>query len=148
MMNSVRLGAPKRHGLGWAGAGVQAVLVLVNLQVLVWVALRSNRAADAGGAAAQPGTQRAALTGHVERAAGWGADEAFSGVLDAEELPIEVWARAQANASSAAVAAVRALLSDGERLELREMCGRTLYHGLQNVVVSHQTGLWTFFATG
>lgn len=113
-------------------------LLVVNLQILAWVLLRSGRTTSS----LPVSGERAALTGHTEFGIG------DSTTLDSgEELPIEVWARGSPGKTSD-VAAVQALLSDEERRGLRELCGRTLYHGLQNVVVSHQTGQWSFFATG
>ena len=131
----------RRSASPWWSGGVQVVLLVLNLQVLAWVILRSGRGAGSRGMP-QPEGGRAALTGHVEKA------EPLAERGDFEGLPIEVWARAPANASSPEVAAVRALLSAEDLGALRALCGRTLYHGLQNVVVSHETGLRSFFATG
>jgi hypothetical protein len=60
-------------------------------------------------------------------------------------LPIEVWAQSQPNPDAAAV---RALLNQTDLIHLEELCGRTLYHGLENVVVAHDNGQRAFFATG
>ncbi|PSC74838.1 glycosyl hydrolase [Micractinium conductrix] len=62
-------------------------------------------------------------------------------------LPIEVYARGPSQ-DQAATERVAALLSGNERKQLRELCGRTLYHSLQTGWVSHETGAWTFVATG
>lgn len=62
-------------------------------------------------------------------------------------LPIEVYARG-INTDASATAGVAALLSDEEKKELRALCGRTLYHSYATGWVTHETGLWTFVATG
>ncbi len=58
------------------------------------------------------------------------------------DLPIEIWA-SQPHSN---VADVRAALNSTEIEKLQQLCGRTLYHGLQNVVVAHENR--AFFATG
>lgn len=62
-------------------------------------------------------------------------------------LPMEVYAR-RPSEDKEAIARVAALLSEDEKKQLRELCGRTLYHSLQTGWVSHETGAWTFVATG
>jgi hypothetical protein len=62
------------------------------------------------------------------------------------DLPIEIWAQSQPHPEEAAD--VRALLNNTELTNLKELCGRALYHGLQNVVVAHDNGQRSFFATG
>jgi hypothetical protein len=62
-------------------------------------------------------------------------------------LPREVYSLG-VSTDQQATEAVASLLSEGERRELRELCGRTLYHSLQTGWVSHETGAWTFVATG
>lgn len=62
-------------------------------------------------------------------------------------LPMEVYARGPSQ-DKEAIARVASLLSDDEKKQLRELCGRTLYHSLQTGWVSHETGAWTFVATG
>lgn len=62
-------------------------------------------------------------------------------------LPIEVYARGISD-DQAAIDKVATLLNDKEKKELRELCGRTLYHSLQTGWVTHETGAWTFVATG
>lgn len=62
-------------------------------------------------------------------------------------LPVEVYARG-VNTDSTATASVAALLTDQEKKELRALCGRTLYHSYATGWVTHETGLWTFVATG
>lgn len=61
------------------------------------------------------------------------------------DLPIEIWAQSQPHPEAADV---RASLSNTELTNLKNLCGRTLYHGLQNVVVAHDNGQSSFFATG
>jgi hypothetical protein len=61
------------------------------------------------------------------------------------DLPIEIWAQSQPHQE---VADVRTSLNKTELGNLEELCGRTLYHGLQNVVVAHDNGQRSFFATG
>jgi hypothetical protein len=140
----MRYPPPARQRGGTALASrMQVGLLIVNVMVLAWVVLRGGGSAQPApsaqpATAAAAGSGRGALTGHAEPLERNAADEA---------LPIEIWARGLPE-DSAAVEAVRGLLSDEERQALREMCGRTLYHGLQNVVVSHETGTWSFFATG
>lgn len=60
---------------------------------------------------------------------------------------MEVYARAPSKDADA-TAKVAALLSDQEKKQLRQLCGRTLYHSLQTGWVSHEAGAWTFVATG
>lgn len=60
---------------------------------------------------------------------------------------MEVYARG-ANQQSSATASVAALLTDDEKKELRALCGRTLYHSYATGWVTHETGSWTFVATG
>ena len=66
--------------------------------------------------------------------------------------PPEIWARGGdwkvGHESMEMVKAVRQLMSESELENLLGLCGRTMYHGLKNVVVSHNVGTWTFFATG
>jgi hypothetical protein len=45
-------------------------------------------------------------------------------------LPIEVYARGPSK-DAKAIERVTALLKEDERRELKELCGRTLYHSLQ-----------------
>ena len=62
------------------------------------------------------------------------------------DLPIEIWAQSRPQPSGSAD--VRSKLNNTELANLEQLCGRTLYHGLQNVVVSHDNGQRSFFATG
>lgn len=60
---------------------------------------------------------------------------------------MEVYARG-INTDSTVTASVAALMTDQEKKELRALCGRTLYHSYATGWVTHETGLWTFVATG
>lgn len=62
-----------------------------------------------------------------------------------KDLPVEIWAPGDLHPASAAV---NATLDPKKRQELEQLCSRTLYHGLENIVVSHEMGHRTFFATG
>ena len=66
--------------------------------------------------------------------------------------PPEIWARSGDwkvdHETMEIVQAVRELMSKRELENLQALCGRTMYHGLKNVVVSHNVGTWTFFSTG
>ncbi|KAL4449424.1 hypothetical protein ABPG77_007068 [Micractinium sp. CCAP 211/92] len=84
-----------------------------------------------------PATQR-----HQSDVGGWRQKPALPA-----GLPMEVYARGPSQDRDA-IARVAALLSDDEKKQLRELCGRTLYHSLQTGWVSHETGAWTFVATG
>lgn len=43
---------------------------------------------------------------------------------------------------------VREELGEQQMNQLRDLCGRTLYHGILNVVVSYNFGRYAFFSTG
>jgi len=73
------------------------------------------------------------------------AQSSTSNVNLRSDLPIEIWAQSQPHPDSADV---RASLNTTELTNLEKLCGRTLYHGLQNVVVAHDNGQRAFFATG
>lgn len=139
---------------------VQVFLLIVNLQVLVWTAIKREGVSGAPTSPASPTSpvahSRIQLTGHEEKAydvqirdEGFESPQISDRVTDpTKSFPLEIWARPKSSMSDPEVVATRQLLKDEEISQLREMCGRTLYHGLENIVVSHQTGLWTFFATG
>jgi hypothetical protein len=128
---------------------VQFVLLLANLQALGWMFLHyttNNQHDDA---------PSRTMTGNTERE--WtsidGENAIDGGTFVQRDQPLrpwlpEAWARSPAPRTDPLVAAVRNLLSEDEQTELMRMCGRTLYHGLENVVVSHNIGTWSFFATG
>ena len=65
--------------------------------------------------------------------------------LNNKGLPVEVWARGDRHPASQAV---NATWDPKEMQQLEQLCSRTLYHGLENIVVSHEMGHRTFFATG
>ena len=64
-----------------------------------------------------------------------------------ESLSPRVWSTSPESITSD-MEQVRKILDDSEIKSLHELCGRTLYHGLENVVVNHDLGHYTFFATG
>ena len=96
---------------------------------LVVVVLRLSRTSSSGSATFSTTTTTAAASLH----------------LPTDRLPVEVWAR---GGVVAGVNDIRSELSEEEIKDLEQLCGRTIYHGLENVVVSHNLGYRTFFATG
>lgn len=126
----------RKQASWWWDNGLRFLLTFINVQVLVWVVLHTAH----GG----KDTGRAAFPGHTEAGAtSWWSSAASV----AEALPQDVWARGLPTFNPV-MQEVQELLSDKERGRLRALCGRTLYHSLQNVVVSHGTGQRTFLATG
>eukprot|EP00887_Chlorella_sp_A99_P007759 scaffold20.g7759.t1 len=139
----------------------ELLLIGLNLAVLSWVAISSRHAAVSSiSEAVEPISRRELEVGGAGFGGlpGGGAAAALdAGALAAggaalrpnapPDLPMEVYARGP-NRDAGATAKVAALLSASEKKQLRELCGRTLYHSLQTGWVSHDTGMWTFVATG
>ena len=123
------LGVSVLLGLGLVGA---AYLAFSQSHPVEFAAEQRPQAASQQSARAMPAQ---------EAAAGWRRPQA------PPHLPMEVYARG-VNLESAATASVSALMTDQEKKELRALCGRTLYHSYATGWVTHETGLWTFVATG
>ena len=62
-------------------------------------------------------------------------------------LPSSPWSR-QAQANTKEMKALREKLGTRKMQDLYALCGRTLYHGIKNIVVDHGIGRYTFFSTG
>ena len=74
--------------------------------------------------------------------------ELSSSQLSAQQLPGEVWARGTRGANEGLARDVRALMSKEEQKELRQICGRCLYHSLTGYVTALGINGPTFVATG
>ena len=125
---------------------LQLIVFIFNVQALIWLFLVPS----SGTAAGSPHRSFSVLPhsfsgGNDLDAAGNTAENHERG----PSRPLEIWARSRAVKSpDDAHLKIMQYLNVTERDELEALCGRTLYHGLQNVVVSRNIGTWTFFATG
>lgn len=119
-----------------------AALLAIGLVGAAYLAFSQSHPVDHGAnGKPQAASQQSAGGLPAQAARQWQQPQAPS------HLPIEVYARG-INTDASATAGVAALLSDEEKKELRALCGRTLYHSYATGWVTHETGLWTFVATG
>lgn len=62
-------------------------------------------------------------------------------------FPRMIWS-SQPGPLTPEITRVREELGEQQMNQLGDLCGRTLYHGIMNVVVSHGFGRYAFFSTG
>ncbi|KAI7846176.1 hypothetical protein COHA_000346 [Chlorella ohadii] len=136
---------PSRRGAAAArrgrALGVSALLAMALLGAAYLAFSQSHRAEFTAGQREEASQQSARAPPSVAAAAGGRRPQA------PPHLPMEVYARG-INTDSTVTASVAALMTDQEKKELRALCGRTLYHSYATGWVTHETGLWTFVATG
>ena len=127
------------------GLWLQAGLVLLNIQILIWSSLHSG---DRQGNPNSYLSDNRAYEVLKSR-----SDDASHSKIHMEvgyskdELKATIWST-PARTRREETDVINALLGEENKDELHKFCGRTLYHGITNVVVAHNIGQYAFFATG
>ena len=116
-------------------SGSTVLVAALALATLAWLTVFHPGHGEAP-SSIQSGRGAAAGSSGAAAAAGGGGPGLREQAL-AADLPMEVYARGPSK-DTKAIERVAALLKEDERRELKELCGRTLYHSLQVRFVSER----------